>query len=106
MRSLVVFYALALTLAASGPAAAQSKQDVTYQNALLARPLPSAEKTYCDGKAGVGNADEHAICRVTRLFIADIKADRDKGFPPLVDIKYADKTETDLILDRMTKYGG
>lgn len=106
MRFPTVFCAFALVCGAAGPAAAQSKQDVAYQTTLLARPLPAAEKTYCDGKAGSGNADEYAICRVTRLFIADIKADRDKGFPPLVDIKYADKAETDLILDRMTKYGG
>jgi len=106
MRSLVLFYALALALGAAGPAAAQGDPHTAYQKALLARPLPSEVKTFCDKNAGAGNTAEYAICRVTRLFIADIKAGRDKGFPPLTDNEYADKAETNLILDRLTKYGG
>ena len=106
MRPMIVFFALALALVASGPTAAQGDPHTAYQKALLARPLPSEVKAFCDKNAGAGNAAEHEICRVTRLFIADIKADRDKGFPPLTDIKYADKAETNQIMDRMTKYGG
>jgi hypothetical protein len=105
MKSLIALFALALTLGAAGSAAAQSNQHVAYQNALLARSLSSADKAFCDGKAG-NDAAARDACHVTRLFVSDIGANQDSGFPPMTDIKYASKAETGQILDRMTKYGG
>ncbi|MCM2305490.1 MAG: hypothetical protein NDJ72_12350 [Elusimicrobia bacterium] len=101
MKSMIALFALAVTLGAATPAAAQEQPDVVYQKALLARALTPADKAYCDAKAGTDSAAFDA-CRVTRLFIADINAGRDKGFPPLTDIKYAlDKDEKGKIMDRM-----
>lgn len=91
---------LVLTLAIAGVASAQNTQHEAYQRDLLARSLSPADQTFCDGKTG-GDA-----CHVTRLFISDIKANKDQGFPPITDVKYASKAETSLIMDRMTKYGG
>jgi hypothetical protein len=101
MNSKIAFLAFALTLGTAGYAAAQGQPDVVYQNALLSRSLSPSDKAVCDGKAG-GDSAAHDACRVTRLFIADIKAGQDKGFPPMTDIKYVlDKDEKGKILDRM-----
>lgn len=102
MKSLVAVFVVAGTLAAPGYAAAQDQPDVVYQNALLARALSPSDKAYCDGKAGEGKSTAADACRVTRLFLADINAGREKGFPPLTDIRYTvDKEEKGKILDRM-----
>lgn len=96
------FLVLGLTLGAAVSAAAQDHPDVAYQKALLARSLSAADKAICDQKARAGNSAEQDACRVTRLFLADINAGRDKGFPPMTHIKYAvDKAEKDKIIDRM-----
>ncbi len=102
MKSRIAFFALVLTLCAAGSADAQDQPDVVYQNSLLTRSLSAADKATCDAKAGPGNTPAYDACRVTRLFISDINAGRDKGFPPMTDIKYAnDKAEKGKILDRM-----
>lgn len=101
MRSMIPLFVFALTFGAAGYAAAQEHPDVVYQNALLARALTPADKAYCDGKAGAGSP-AHVACRVTRLFVSDINAGREKGFPPMTDIRYAlSKEEKGKILDRM-----
>jgi hypothetical protein len=82
-------------------------QHVAYQNALLARPVPSSAQSFCAGKGAGPGSGGYDACRVTRLFVADLGANRDQGFPPLTDIKYAaNQTETNLIMDALTKYGG
>lgn len=102
MKSKIALFALVLTLGAAGSAAAEDPPDVVYQKALLARPLADADKAICDGKAGAGNVDAYGACHVTRLFLSDINAGREKGFPPLADIRYAvDKAEKGKIMDRM-----
>ena len=107
MKNAIVALVMVLSVGAAGPASAQNGgQHVAYQNSLLARALPPADKALCDDKAGAAGTPAYDACRVTRLFISDIKADKDQGFPPLTDAKYASKAETNLILDRMTKYGG
>lgn len=102
MRSTIALLALALTLGAALPAAAQEHPDVVYQNALLARALSPADKGICDEKAGAKDSAARDACRVTRLFLSDINAGQDKGFPPMTDIKYAvNKEEKGKILDRI-----
>lgn len=102
MISKIAFLVLGLTLGPAISAAAQDHPDVAYQKALLARSLSAADKAICDGKASAGDAAAQDACRVTRLFIADINAGRDRGFPPMTDIKYAvDKAEKNKIIDRM-----
>lgn len=101
MKPQIALFALALTLGAAVAASAQD--DTSYQNALLARQLPSADKTICDAKAGASNSAGYTACRVTRLFLADIKANRDQGVPPMTDIKYATQAEMAVIVDRMSK---
>ena len=104
MKIATALSVLACSLLMTASAFAQNNQHVAYQNALLARGLSGADAALCDAKAGPGAA--YDACRVTRLFLADIAANRDQGFPPMTDIKYANKAETNLILDRMSKYGG
>lgn len=107
MNKTLVALALASSIGVAVSAYAQNgAQHVAYQNALLARALPASDKALCDAKAGASGTADYDACRVTRLFISDINAGRDQGFPPMTDIKYASKAETNLILDRMTKYGG
>lgn len=100
MKPRTLILAIIATLGAAGAAAAQD--DLAYQKALLARPLPPADKAVCDAKAGAGNPAAYDACRVTRLFLADINARREQGFPPLADIKYTtSKAEMALIVDRL-----
>lgn len=106
MKSRIAFFALTLTLGAAVSAAAQDHPFVIYQNALLARPLPAKVKEYCDKEAGKENTPGYKACRVTRLFLSDIIANKDKGYPPLTDSTYTDDAETNMLLDRMAKYGG
>ena len=102
MNPKIALAAFLLTLGAALPAAAQDQPDVVYQNALLARALSPTDKAFCDGKAGAEKSAASDACRVTRLFLVDIDAGKDKGFPPLTDIKYAqNKEEKGKILDRM-----
>lgn len=102
MRFTLALFAFVLTLGAALPAAAQDQPDVVYQNALLARSLSPADKAFCDGKTGPEKSAANDACRVTRLFISDINAGKDKGFPPMTDIKYVlTKEEKGKILDRM-----
>jgi hypothetical protein len=105
VRALIAFAVLAPGLFAAAPAAAQANADVSYQTALLARPLSAADQTYCAGKTSSQNDAD--ACHVTRLFLVDAAAGQDKGFPPLADIKYAvNQAEISRIMDVMTKYGG
>lgn len=102
MITRIALAALVLSLGAALPAAAQDQPDVVYQNALLARSLSPSDKAFCDGKAGAEKSAASDACRVTRLFLADIDAGKDKGFPPMTDIKFAlNKEEKGKILDRM-----
>ena len=101
MKTMIAVFAFAVSLGSAQYAAAQGQSDVAYQNALLARSLSPADKAICEGKAGAGSPAFDA-CKVTRLFVSDINAGQEKGFPPLADIKYAvDKVEKGKIMDRM-----
>lgn len=94
--------ALALLLAATGSAFAEGENDLVYQAQLLTRTLSAADKEFCVAKTGATSGEAYDACRVTRLFLADINASKDKGVPPLTDIKYAvDKVEKSKIMDRM-----
>lgn len=107
MNSRIALFAFAFVLGAAQYAAAQDHPFVVYQNALLARSLPAKDKELCDQKAGKDTASaRYSACKVTRLFLSDIKANRDTGYPKLTDIDYADDAEMELLSDRMTKYGG
>lgn len=94
----------ALLSAVAALAAAQdSAKHVAYQNALLARPVPAAVQSFCAGKSG----PDYDACRVTRLFLADLAAKRDQGFPPMADLSYTSgKAESDLLVGALGKYGG
>lgn len=97
-----VFLAAAATVFAP---AAFAQASLSYQAALLARPLSGADQSFCSGKAG--SQDERDACHVTRLFLADAAAHQDKAFPPLADIKYTkNQGEISQVMDLMTKYGG
>lgn len=102
MKTTIALFAAVLTLSAAGNAAAQGQPDVAYQKALLSRPLEPADKAFCDGKAGEAKSAASDACRVTRLFLVDIAAGRDKGFPPMTDITFArNDAEIGKIMDRM-----
>lgn len=93
----------------AGLAAAQSDsaKHVAYQNALLARPVPAAVQSFCKDKTGAASGDAYDACRVTRLFLSDLGAKRDQGFPPMADITYVvGKAESDLLMAGFGKYGG
>lgn len=99
MRIFIAF--LTLTLGVAQSAFAQDSPDVVYQNSLLARSLSASDQAICEAKAGAGTPGFEA-CRVTRLFLADINAGRDKGVPPMAHIKYAvDVAEKNKILERL-----
>lgn len=103
----ISLFALSLTLGvALSASAAQDHPFVVYQNALIARPVPTAVKEYCDGKAGKENTPKYKACRVTRLFLSDIAAKKDAGYPPLTDPSFVEETETDMLLRSIEKYGG
>lgn len=100
-------YALALVaLAAVGAAAQNGDASVAYQAELLARPLTPDVKAYCDQKVGPGNQGAYDKCRVTRLFLADLAAGKNRGFPLMTDIRYASPDERQKIADAMTNNGG
>ncbi len=100
MKPLITAFAFILALA--GSASAQSESDVAYQNSLRARALSAADKEFCVAKTGAESGKEFDACRITRLFLADINAGKDKGVPPLTEIKFArDKDERGKIIDRM-----
>lgn len=93
---------LALILAFAGSAAAQGESDEAYQNLLRGRALSPSDKELCVAKTGDSSGAAFEACRITRLFLSDIDAKREKGFPPLTDIKYTvDKIERGKIMDRM-----
>lgn len=97
-----LFTALAITMALAGSAAAQGETDEAYQNLLKSRTLSAADKEFCVAKTGSTAGDAFEACRITRLFLSDINAGKDKGVPPLTEIKYTrDKDERGKILDRM-----
>lgn len=105
MKSKIAMLAFVLTLGTARYAAAQDHPFVAYQNALLDRSLSPADKAICEKKAGKDTASaRYSACHVTRLFLSDIKANRDKGYPKLADIDYANDAEADQLFDRMTKY--
>jgi len=104
MKSRIAFLAVVLTFGAAAFAAAQD--GAAYQNALLARPLSPADKAICDAKAGANNPAAYSACRVTRLFLADINANRDQGIPSMTDVKYVTQAEMAIMVDRMSKSGG
>lgn len=100
MKPLITAFAFLLALA--GSAAAQGESDEAYQNLLRTRTLSAADKEFCVAKTGATSGSEFEACRITRLFIADINAGKDKGVPPLTEIKYTrDKDEKGKIIDRM-----
>lgn len=107
MNSRIALFAFAVVLGAAQYAAAQEHPFVVYQNSLLARSLPAKDKELCDRLAGKNaNAPRYSACHVTRLFLSDIKVNRDTGYPKLTDIDFADDAEMQLLSDRMAKYGG
>lgn len=100
MKSPITAFMFILALA--GSAAAQGESDEAYQNALRARSLTPADKEFCVAKTGASSGTEFDACRITRLFLADIIAGKDKGVPPLTEIKYTrDKDERGKIIDKM-----
>lgn len=102
MKTMIAVFAFTVSLGSAQYAAAQGQSDVAYQNALLTRQLSPADKLVCESKAGAAGTAAYDACRVTRLFVSDIAAGQDKGFPPMADIKYAvDKVEKGKIMDRM-----
>lgn len=102
MKSKITLFVFSLVLGAAQHAAAEDHPDVVYQKALLARSLPDADRAICDEKGAADKTVSRDGCHVTRLFISDINAGREKGFPPMTDIKFAvSKAEKDKIMDRM-----
>lgn len=100
MKPLITAFAFILALA--GSAAAQGQNDVAYQNLLKTRTLTAEDKEFCVAKTGATSGGEFEACRITRLFLVDINAGKDKGVPPLTEIKYTrDKDERGKIIDRM-----
>lgn len=101
MKSKIAFFTAVLALGTAQFAAAQDHPDVAYQKSLLARPLPAAEKVFCEGIVGTANPAAMEDCHVTRLFLADFKEGRSGGkFPPKVRPKYAkDTTEKNIIIN-------
>lgn len=93
---------LALTLAASA-ASAQENPRVAYQNSLLARTLSSEDTQLCDERVGA-RSDENAAaydqCKVTRLFVSDLKQKKPTpGVPPMLKGAYLNKIEIALVAD-------
>lgn len=102
MKTMIALFAVVLALCAAGNAAAQGQSDFAYQKTLLSRPLAPADKAFCDAKAGAAKSTASDACRVTRLFLVDIAAGADKGFPPATDVTYArNDAEIGKIMDKM-----
>ena len=102
MKTMIAVFAFALTLGIAQYAAAQGESDVAYQATLRVRQLTPADAQICQEKAGAAGTPAYEACKVTRLFVSDINAGKEKGFPPMADIKYAvDKVEKGKIMDRM-----
>ena len=100
----IAFFIFALALMGARPASAQVNANVAYQSTLLAGTLSASDQAICSGKAS--SKDEHDACRLTRLLLIDIANHRDKGVPPLADIKYTvSQGEISAIGDLYTKYG-
>lgn len=96
----------ALLAAAAVAASADGDQHVRYQNALVQRPLSAADQAFCD-RVAAGNPTAAARCHITRQFIQDILRHAEQGFPPLTDIRYVQTIdEKNLILDKLTQFGG
>lgn len=102
----ISLFALSLTLGVAVSASAQEHPYVVYENALIARPVPAAVKAYCDGKAVKENTPKYKACRITRLFLSDIAAKKDAGYPPSTDPSFVEDTEADMLLKSIEKYGG
>lgn len=100
----ICVFALSLTLGVSASASAQVHPFAIYESALLVRPMPAAVKEYCAGKAGKENTPAYKACRITRLFIADIAANKDAGYPPSTDLSYMEDAEADMLLKTIKKY--
>lgn len=102
MKSKITAFIFVLTFATGVTAAAQNEADDAYQNQLRTRTLSPADKEFCVAKTGADSGSEFDKCRITRLFLADIKAGKATGVPPLTEIKYVrDKDEKGKIIDRM-----
>ena len=98
MRTWISILTLAFAAFSATQAFAASRYDAAYEKILLSRSLSDTDRAICAGKTG----KEADMCRVTRAFIADIRAGADKDrFPPLADIAYAKgPAEEDMIIDR------
>lgn len=104
MNTRIAFFIFALALLGARPASAQANPNVAYQNTLLKGTLSASDQGICDGKAS--GKDQQDACKVTRLLLLDIANHRDKGVPPLADIKYTvSQGEISAIGDLYTKYG-
>lgn len=119
---LTYFFAGALLLAAMSPAQAlkgapqeeeeQENKHVRYEKELLQRELDEKDRLFCDRKIGgerdKDNKTDYDQCHITRLFIADIIAEKDKGWPPSVNARAAryytrSKEEFDLLTSKIPK---
>lgn len=85
---------------------AQDNPHVAYENTLLGRALPAADKKICDEKAGPrseANGVTYDACHVTRQFVADLAAKKTQGrFPPSASIKYCvTAAEKALLVDSL-----
>lgn len=102
MKATIALFAVVMTMSAAANAAAQEPPEVVYQNSLLARPLTSPDKEFCDGIAGEAKSVERDRCHITRQFIADLNAGRKNEVPPKLNIRYArDKAEKLKIMDAL-----
>lgn len=100
--------ALWALLALFGATAAIAGDDphTRYQEALLRRKLAPADDSLCRNKTGE-NRQALERCHVTRNFIADLLRKAEQGYPPLTDIRYVlTKEEKNLLLDKLTAFGG
>lgn len=85
MSKLLPFLVLAFVALAATPSSAQVSP--SYQAELLSRAMPSECAGLVPAQATQSDYDH---CKVTRLYIADVKSGADQGrYPPLVDGYYA-----------------
>lgn len=102
MKAPLLIAVLAFPLAAAS-ASAEENPRVNYQNALLARTLSSEDAQLCDERVGQRteeNAAAYDQCKVTRLFVSDLKQKKAiPGVPPMLKGAYLNKIEIPLVAD-------
>lgn len=102
MKTPLLLAVLALPLAAAS-ASAEDNPRVVYQNSLLARALSPEDAQLCDERVGARtgeNATAYDQCKVTRLFVSDLKQKKPTpGVPPMLKGAYLNKIEIALVAD-------